>query len=525
MLTVHPRRRASAAAAVLMAIALVAVVACSGSGRTPRGAAGQRPNTPPSRIHWSGCGKSMECGTLQVPLDWTKPGGRRISLYLSRKPATDPEHRAGSVVFNFGGPGVSGASDFGDYVASFDDSAKDLNERYDLVSWDPRGTGRSDGIRCTTRAEALEPDPDPTPDTPQETAALARKLTSETTDCLAKAGDLLPYVDTWSTVRDLDAIRAALGDDQLTYVGFSYGTELGMAFLATFPTRARAMVLDGIALPQGPIQTSRDQAVGFEHAIRTYLADCRSKGSRCQFGNGDPLAAFTSLRDRLDAGARIPASGRCAVLGGALEQRKGSLGIGELDTAVGQAMYDRQLWPILTIGLEDATRSVNPDASCLLALRDYYEGLRPDGQLDHLLDSFEAIGCADQSERATNPIGDHPELVQQWSKELPLVGGQFASGLPGCWRFPPARHPAEPFQPSQFRRAPPVVIVGNTGDPATPFAHAQRAASLLPGSRLVTWESTEHTVFLSHGSSCIDRPLVTYLITRQLPEKGLRCKP
>lgn len=447
-----------------------------------------------------------------------------INLAIARKPATDKANRIGSLLFNFGGPGEGGASEFSQYLSSFDGASKTLNKRFDLVSWDPRGTGASSGIACTSKVETLEPDPDPTPETPEEQQTLAAKVERDTTQCLTKDGKIIPHADTWSTVRDLDAIRGALGDDQLSYVGFSYGTDLGMTYLATFPSKVRTMVLDGIDLPQDPVTSAHDQAVGFEHAVESYLADCQSQGSDCGFGNGNPQAAFGALKAQLEGGARIPANNGCSALASAVPERKGSVGIGEFDTAVAQAMYDKQLWPILSSAIGDAT-SASPDAGCLLALRDYYNGIQPDGSLSHLLDAFTAISCADQAPRAQNPLGDRPDLVAAWSQELPLVGAQFAEGLPGCWMYPPALHAATPFTAGQFQGIPPVVLVGNTGDPATPFAHAQAANALLPGSVLVTYNSTEHTVFLSHDSKCVDDPLVTYLTTRKLPSAGLACQP
>ncbi|HVX17004.1 MAG TPA: alpha/beta hydrolase [Acidimicrobiales bacterium] len=533
-MTTHHRQRPLVATAVIGLLLLVGLASGCTSGRiedlakttstaSPPSVAGSNRTATASRLDWQSCGE-LQCATLEVPLDWSKPDGKTIGLHLARKPATGT--REGSVLFNFGGPGEAGGSDFQDYVdGAFDRSGRDLGQHFDLVSWDPRGTGKSDGVACTSMAETLEPDLDPTPDTPAETTALRQRTIRDTQNCLRRAGSVLPYVDTWSTVRDLDAIGAALGDGKLTYVGFSYGTELGMSYLATYPTHVRAMVLDGIALPQDPISESHDQAVGFEKAVETFLRDCTAGTSSCSFGDGNAAGAFAALSARLEAGARIPASGTCSLVGSALRQRKASVGIGELDTAVAQAMYDRTLWPILGTGLSQASRKSDPDAACLLVLRDYYAGIRPDGSLDHLLDSFHAISCADQAARAHDPLGDHPTLVAQWSKELPLVGGQFAEGLPGCWGFPAARHPLQSFTAADFADAPPVVVIGNTGDPATPFSHAEQAHTLLPGSVLVTYESTEHTVYLTHGSTCVDQPVTQYLLDGRLPRDGIRCKP
>lgn len=545
MKPIEPRRFAAGRAAPLraaVAVALVCVVAAACSGSSRRASpSGPSPSAGPSTaggtastghqggssLHWHSCKGDLQCANLKVPLDWSKPRGEEISLYVVRKPATGDARRLGSVFFNFGGPGEAGGSSFSDYLDSFDSAAKRLNQRFDLVSWDPRGTGKSAGVACTTRAEALQPDPDPSPDTPQETTALRNHLVDQTNRCLKADGSELPYIDTWSSAQDLDALRSAVGDKKLSYVGFSYGSLLGADYLARFPGRTRAMVLDGIDQPQPPIRASFDQAKGFESALNDLLTSCKQQGTRCPFGDGNPQAAFQTLRLKLENGARLPARGQCAAAPGLpARERHATVGIGELLTAAAQTLYDTQIWPIFEAGLAQLANPAHPNGACVLGLRDYYEGFQPGtGEFDHILDAFTAISCADQRERATNPLGDDPALGAQWAKTLPVFGASFASGLPGCWHFPPARHPLAPFNRSDFSGSPPVVLVGNTGDPATPYSHAQAVHGIIPNSVLVTFVSTEHTAYLSHHSACLDDPLTSYLITTDTPREGLRCRP
>jgi pimeloyl-ACP methyl ester carboxylesterase len=505
-----------------VAILLVALLAagCVSADRSVhlRGSAPSRSTTttapqgrapkPLGRYHlsaWRDCEDGLQCATMRVPLDWKRPDGRTIPLAVARKPAAHPDQRIGSVVFNPGGPGEPG-TDFLSQIITGNRVPSGLNDRFDLVSWDPRGTGTSDGISCTTDQEAEAPDPDPTIDSPADSQALQRLADQKLARCLPAMGDVMKRVGTRNTVRDLDALRGALGDRKLTYVGYSYGTTIGIEYGTMFPTHIRAMVLDGVAMPAAdPVASTHAQARSFEHDFDAFLDDCKQR-ALCLFGNGDPRKAFTDLVAELETGKR--------------HRRRGTAGIGELYSAVLVSLYSKENWVALETALATAEKG---DGELLLALRDSIAGRREDGTWSHLPDANQAIVCADQEVRARDADGDD-QLRAKWSAELPLLGSVFATGTPGCYGFPKPVEPLAPVTADDLDRVPPVVVIGSTQDPATPYASSQKLQEMLPHARLVTWQSADHTAY-GRGSSCLDDPVTAYLEDLKLPDAGLRCSP
>jgi pimeloyl-ACP methyl ester carboxylesterase len=468
---------------------------------------------------WKDCDDGLQCATMRVPLDWSKPDGATIPLAVARKPAAHPDERIGSVVFNPGGPGEPG-TDFLRQIITAHRLPSGLGDRFDLVSWDPRGTGKSDGIVCTTDQEAEAPDPDPTIDSPSDSAALQKLADQKLARCLPKMGDVMAKVGTHNTVRDLDALRGALGDRKLTYVGYSYGTTIGIEYGTMFPTHIRAMVLDGVAMPAAdPVESTHAQARSFEHDFNAFLDDCKRR-ALCLFGNGDPRKAFTDLVAQLETGKRLPADYTLPDAHGTQHRRRGTVGIGELYSAVLASLYSKENWVALETALATADKG---DGQVLLALRDSIAGRREDGTWSHLPDANQAIVCADQEQRASDADGDDA-LRAQWSAELPLLGAAFATGTPGCYGFPKPTDPLTPVTAKALRDVPPVMVIGSTEDPATPYASSQKLHDLLPHASLVTWQSADHTAY-GRGSGCLDDPVTNYLETLQLPKDGLRCSP
>ncbi len=485
------------------------------TGATSSGAVPPGPNGYQAKLSdWKSCNGRYQCATLTVPLDWAKPSGDTIGLAVIRRRHEGRDPRIGSVVFNPGGPGGSGIDFLRHTLAS--DISNPLVKHFDLVSWDPRGVGASKGIRCFTDAELEAPDLDPAPTTlegVQATEALARHHAQE---CVQKNGlDLLTNVGTRDTVRDLDALRAALGDAGLTYVGYSYGTTIGIEYASMFGPHIRAMVLDGVAIPgEDGITSSHQQGVAFEQALEQFFADCQKRG--CPFGS-DPKAALLAFQAKLHSGVRIPAS---YDYGGGLS-RTATVGIGELDIALVQAMYDQSLWPILRQGLADAMDPAKPDGGTLLLLRDLYVGRQQDGSWDSILDANGVINCDDTTVRATSALGD-PAARAKFD-DLPILGPFIASGQPGCYLAPPAKDPLTLPKDGSITDTPPIVIVSSTGDPATPYENGVALTKIITHSVLVTGETTQHTSY-GRGSSCLDGPVTTYLIEREVPKQGLRCK-
>jgi pimeloyl-ACP methyl ester carboxylesterase len=476
-----------------------------------------------SSVAWHGCGGGFQCGTHTVPLDWFHPGTGTISLALIRRPAGDPSQRIGSLFFNPGGPGEPGTSFLRDLAGSDTTLPKTLLDRFDLVSWDPRGTGDSAGVQCIPASEQEQPALDPTPNNAAAVRALTKEQTSDVARCVAQDGKVLPFVGTRETSHDLDALRAAVGDAKLHYVGYSYGTEIGAQYLRDFPSHVGAMVLDGVVVPgENPIASSHDQAKSFETDLDAFLADCKARSS-CTFGNGDPRAALQAFLAKLESGVRLPADYTSQDDQGVSHTRTGTLGIGEAITGIITPLYSKDDWPALEKALTQATAKTDPNGYLLLSFRDSLQGRDRDGTWNHLPDAFEAIGCADQAQRATSVVGS-PALIAAWSKEMPFLGATQATGAPGCYLWPASRYPVSEPTRADFAKAPPMVFVNSTQDPATPYAQAVHMRSLVPGSRLVTWESADHTSF-GRGHACIDDPITDYLVNGTLPPAGLHCKP
>lgn len=458
---------------------------------------------------WEGCRGKYECATLTVPRDWSDVDGATIGLAVMRQPATGD--RIGSLVVNPGGPGASGR----DFLESFRSLPDGLDERFDVVSWDPRGTGGSERIDCTSDEEWLEPEVDPTPEDAADVEAIREELRQSLDRCLATAGDLLPLVGTRSTVRDLDALRGALGDDQLTYLGYSYGTAIGIDYLRLYPGRVRAMALDGVLLPGAdPVADAHAQARGFERTLDAYLAGCSDRPG-CPLGD-DPQATLLALVERLEE-ERLPASYAAGAA-----PRQGTVGVGELYVAVASSLYSRPGWSDLDRILAEALGAPARAPGILLA-RDRYFGRAPDGSWDDDIDARGAILCADQTARATAPEGDG-DRAGEWGEELPFWGRWFAVGLPGCWGLPAAVEPQASITDGPIPTAvPPVVLVGSTDDPATPYEQAEEAHRAIPGSHLVTYVGAEHTAY-RRLTPCIDDPVTAYLVDLAPPENGLRCE-
>jgi pimeloyl-ACP methyl ester carboxylesterase len=278
----------------LTAAATLLVTGCSG-GSSDDGDSGEQPsNTSTSsassgsaaplpssltsqKLDWGRCkatadssapGGEWQCATLKAPLDWAKPGGRTIDLALIRTKARGGD-RIGSLLFNFGGPGSSGVSTLPWYATT----ASALRERYDLVSWDPRGVGASEGVRCRGDKETQASESvDITPDTTAEETAFFKDATDFGKGCEKSAGKLMAHVSTTDTARDMDLLRQVLGDAKMHYFGISYGTELGGVYAHLFPKNVGRLILDAVADPTADaVGHAENQARGFQRALNDYL--------------------------------------------------------------------------------------------------------------------------------------------------------------------------------------------------------------------------------------------------------------
>lgn len=452
---------------------------------------------------WTDCGGGFQCGFVQVPLDYAHPDGQTIGIALNRKSATDPANRIGSVLVNPGGPGASGIQFMQGEAASM----TNLNRRFDLVGFDPRGIGMSAPVRCLGAAQedafnAL----DPVLDDPQEKQAGIQADQAYTAGCKEKSARLLPFVDTASVARDLDRIRAALGDAKLTYIGFSYGTFIGENYAHLFPSHIRALTLDGVIDPTlSPNDLLYAQLVGFEQNLQAFLSDCRGRktaASPCTYAQlGDPGTKLMALMQRLDT-TPLQVGNRSLTRALAL--------IGVLVT-----LYDQSSWPYLDQALTLAGRG---NGLLLLRFSDLYLGRNADGSYDNQTDASTAVNCIDRP--VPTDVASYDALGPKYAAASPLFGPafQYSNLLCAYW---PAKAVGQ-VGPITADGAPPILLVGGTNDPATPYAWAQAANTQLTSSVLLTRMGNGHVSY--DKSNCAKQAIDAYLIDLTVPAAGTVCR-
>lgn len=478
---------------------------------------GQEPGTSPtggapaeSTVQWRDCqdeaeklagtplsGTKAECGELTVPQDWAKKDGPTFTLSLLKLHKTGNRPRIGSLLVNPGGPGASGV-ELAAFTALF--LPTEVRQRFDVVGFDPRGVGRSTQVSCISDADkdtvtAASPDPVSQADFDQQ-AAKAREIGA---GCGQKYGDTLSLFNTEQTARDMDAIRAAVGDPKLTYLGYSYGTLLGAVYAQLFPTTIRALVLDGAMDPrQDDVTASEGQAAGFERAFDNFAADCRKRGSSCPIG---PDARAT-VQQLLKA---PPVPGRGS------EKRAATSGYTML--AVVSALYSQEQWRTLTKALDNLR---DGDPTGVFALADQYNDRDRSGRYNNQIDANTAINCADEATPPTLP--KIRELQSTWRAKYPLFGAPLAMSLLACAVWP-AKH--DPYPTGAAVGAPPIVVVGTTGDPATPYENTPKLARMLGTGIVLTWEGEGHTAYPQTG--CVRNAVNRYLVNLQTPTDGTTC--
>lgn len=504
---------APAVAVLTVAVLTVAVLSGCTSGPTPQPIPSPTiTSTPPAdltrfydqQLRWSGCGGSFECSRLTVPRDWAHPDQGDIDVAVIRLPASDPEHRIGSLLVNPGGPGVSGVEYARAARAQF---TAPLREAYDIVGFDPRGTGETSPVRCLSDARlAAYFAADPTPDDAAERSAFTASIDELTQGCEQRSGQILPFVSTEDTARDMDVLRAALGDDRLGYLGASYGTYLGAVYAGLFPDRVGRMVLDGALDPAlDGVETGKQQLQGFQQAFDSFVADCATH-SDC------PLPA-----DKVAAGQRMSqffADVDAHPLSTGDPARPLTEGLATL--GVGEALYAPEyFWEPLRAGL---TQAFNGDGSVLLQLSDLYTNRHEDGSYSNLLEANLAINCLDKGSLKT--VGQAERLVPEYERLSPVFGAGFAWSSISCrdWPYPP-QAPAEAIHAPG---AAPILVIGTTRDPATPYSWAQALAGELDSGVLLTFDGDGHTAY-NRGNACINRAVEAYLVSGTVPEDGKTC--
>ncbi|HET7311059.1 MAG TPA: alpha/beta hydrolase [Mycobacteriales bacterium] len=449
-------------------------------------------------LDWSGCGSGFSCAKLLVPVDYSQPDGATMRVAVVRKPASGT--REGALIINPGGPGASGIA----YARGSASTFSAVTTHFDLVSFDPRGVGQSRPIRCVTSAQ-LDAfiHVDPTPDNAREHAALVDASRNFAADCFARNHDYLSHVGTIDAARDMDVLRAALGDAKLTYYGASYGTYLGAKYAQLFPHRIRAMVLDGALDPSQPtVAENRVQAVGFETDLRDFLAHCANSGS-CSLGS-TPAAAEKGLDD---LSARIDQH--------PLAVGSRSLGPGEFFEGLALGLYSPTYWAPLEAALRQAQSG---SGAYLLQFSDALTDRNADGSYDNLVESNLAINCIDRP--SPRNVGAFDAAARSFAKASPHFGTAIAYGSLPCafWHVPPVEQAHAVAAPG----APPIVVIGTTRDPATPYVWAQALAHQLSSGVLVTYNGDGHTAY-ARGNSCISTAVDRYLNDAVAPRDGLRC--
>ncbi|CAL9576127.1 Carboxylesterase A [Streptomyces sp. enrichment culture] len=450
-------------------------------------------------------GTEWQCATMKAPLDWDEPEGDTIDLALIRaRTSGKASERIGSLIFNFGGPGGSGVTT----LPAFGEDYATLRTRYDLVSFDPRGVGRSAPVTCASDQQ-LDAyfQQDATPDDSAERTELLDSTKEFNAGCEKKSGRVLPHVRTTDAARDLDLMRQVLGDDELHYFGISYGTELGGVYAHLFPEKVGRAVFDAVVDPtQTPEQGSLGQARGFQLALDNYAEHCVSQVEACPVGDSaqdvkDRIARF--LRD-LDADP-IP-----GLFPRELTQTAATSGIA-------QALYSQDFWEFLTDGLAEA---YDGDGTILMVLSDSMNGRNQDGEYSNLVAANVSINCADDKPRYGT--GDVERRLPAFRAASELFGDYLAWGLIGCtdWAVPGAADRPEVSAPG----AAPILVIGNTGDPATPYEGARRMAQALGegvGVEL-TYEGQGHGAYGS-GNKCVRDAVHGYLLDGKVPKDGTVC--
>ncbi|MFE0366790.1 alpha/beta hydrolase [Streptomyces tendae] len=520
--------------AALLAAALLATACSAGGASTSAGSPAARavgstaaataalaplPQATPSelspyygqKLAWRDCGvPGFQCATMKAPLDYAKPGEGDVRLAVARKKATGPGKRLGSLLVNPGGPGGSAIGYLQQY-AGIGYPAK-VRAQYDMVAVDPRGVARSEPVECLDGPEMdAYTQTDVTPDDAGETDELVDAYKEFAEGCGADAPKLLRHVSTVEAARDMDVLRAVLGDEKLTYVGASYGTFLGATYAGLFPDRTGRLVLDGAMDPSLPARRlNLEQTEGFETAFQSFAKDCVRQPD-CPLGdkNTAPDQVGKNLKsffDDLDA-KPLPA--------GDADGRKLTESLAT--TGVIAAMYDEGAWQQLRESLTSAIKE--KDGAGLLILSDSYYEREADGGYSNLMFANAAVNCLDLPAAFSSP-DEVRDALPEFEKASPVFGEGLAWSSLNC-AYWPVKPTGEPHR-IEAAGATPIVVVGTTRDPATPYRWAEALSDQLASGHLLTYEGDGHTAY-GRGSTCIDSAINTYLLRGTAPEDGKRC--
>ncbi len=461
------------------------------------------------KLHWQSCHQGFQCARLLVPFDYHRPAWRRFSLPVIRLAATDPAQRIGSLVVNPGGPGGSGISYA---LQARSEIAAPVRARFDIVGFDPRGVGASEpAIGCLT-GQQLD-----TYFSTNENLTGASHLGPVVAEakqfargCERESGALLPWVGTPNAARDMDILRAALGDAKLTYLGKSYGTYLGTWYAQLFASHVRALVLDGAIDPgSSSLRMNIVQGQGFEVALRAFVADCVARVG-CPVGRGSVAAGVARIQALVSRATAHP------LINNLSNQRAdGALVLNGIATA----LYSQAYWPTLREGL---TSAFGGDATVLVELANALWERNATGQYTNLADANMAVECLDRPW----PSGRGPSALARWraaaataARAAPAFGASIMWGSLPCAYWPVRSAPRPSIRAAG---AAPILVIGNQRDPATPYRWAQALAGDLKSGVLLGWDGNGHTAYMM-GSSCVDGLVNRYLVDLAVPRNGTVC--
>ena len=491
---------------------------------TTAGAAPARPTAAPA-IAWAPCPgfAGFDCATYDVPLDYDRPSLGTVRLALNRRPADDQAHKIGSLFLNPGGPGGAGLG-FARAASRvlFDD---DIRAKFDIVGFDPRGVGESTPVSCFGSDEEFEAVLGPVPSVPLGTQEVRETLAAYktyTAACGRNGGPLLAHMSTLNVAKDLDRLRAAVGDQKLTYAGYSYGTLLGATYANLFPGRVRAVLLDGMVDPAERTQRSLlnelNRAGGFETALRGFLEACDAAGTGCAFSEGNPKAKWAAIREKLRQGPATLSDGSTITISAVTDYIAGNLydPTTFVDMAATlQVIYDELFAAPAATTATTATRS----AGGLLA---GHGGFHPLGEAYsyNSTDTLFAVNCLDK--KLPRGQAGWPAIAVGFEAVHRTFGRYqaYSAAVCGTWPVVTNERYAGPWN---RRTANTVLIVGTKYDPATPYLFAQRATKELGRARLLTHAGYGHTSILS--SVCVDEKTNNYILTGAVPPAGTVCQP
>ena len=491
-------------------------------------------HAPVPVLNWTDCaaefGPGVQCATAKVPLDYDQPAGPTIDVALNRHRATDPGHRVGSLFLNPGGPGGSGENFLPEALTAIDPS---LPARFDLIGVDPRGTSRSAPVRCFATAAEQEAFFGALPAFPvqAEIPAWLAAYRDYTNRCARVAGPIVDHSSTANFVRDLDLLRQAVGDPGFSFLGYSYGSQVGSTYAAMFPSRVRAVVIDGVVDPVAwstgygvtgallPITTRLKSAEGASDTLRAFFRTCAAAGpARCSFA--DPGASAGELSAKWDTLTRDIRTRPVD-----LPQPDGTVHVtyAVLISAALSILYDVPTWPTLADAAEALVQlEAVPAATAARATAAHALAVARARYADEpvFASGFDAVACVDGVE-PRSPLA-WPVAAAAQDRVAPYFGSAWTFPSQACATWP-GKDTDRYLGPYDRPTAKPVLVVGTRFDPATRYQAAQATAARLPGARLLTLDGYGHT---SLGSStCIDRFTAAYLIRGAVPPKDATCEP